>query len=312
MRLCAAVYATALILVPLLSMAGEPGSGIYAADCTNMKERFTVEIGPGGTATVEYEGETYADQLTSYSFFGKTTPADFHIAVLFDRDRTPLPQEADGPSWLEIWRGEAAFYALPNGDKEKRLYFCAELPLTEMLGPDFDCSKASGAVEKLICADKELGRRDLALAAVYRKALRRITGDDTQVREFEAEQRRWLNSRNDCSKVQDVRACVSASYSDRHATLLARFGLIEAGPTQVWSCEGMPGALYVTPFMTEPPTINLVRDNETMTAIQRPAASASRYEAPSGGYFSIDGKQATLDWHQEFRTDCRYAGILGR
>jgi uncharacterized protein len=280
MRLRAAVYAAILMLIPLVLVAGEPGSGVYAADCNGTKGRFTVEIEPGGTATVEYGGETYADQLTSYSFFGKATPADFHIAVLFDRNRTPLPNKTDTRSWLEIWKGEAAFYALPNGDKEKRLLFCAERPAAEAVGPDFDCSKASGAVEKLICDDRELARRDWALAGVYRKALGRIGGDDSEVRALKAEQRGWIKGRNDCWKAQDVRACVSAAYSDRHATLLARFGLIEAGPMQVWSCDGMAGPLYVTPFMTEPATINLVRGDETATAIRRPAASGSRYEAP--------------------------------
>lgn len=306
MRLCAAVYAAVLMFMPLVSVAGEPGGGIYAADCNGTNGRFSVEIAPGGTATVEYDGETYADQQTSYSFFGKATPADFHIAVLFSRDRTPLPQETDSPSWLEIWKGEAAFYALPNGDKEKRLYFCTELPAQETLGPDFDCKKARGDVEKLICADKELARRDWALAAVYRKALGRIAGDDAQVRALKAEQRGWIKGRNDCWKAQDVRACVSAAYSDRHATLLARFGMIDAGRTQVWTCDGTAAPLYVTPFMTEPPTVNLLRGDEMATAIQRPAASGSRYEAPFGVSFSIKGKEATLEWPQGSQSVCRY------
>jgi len=304
------VCAAILIAAPLTALGGEPGSGVYAADCANPEQGFSVDISSNGTATVMHDGVTYADQLTSYSFFGKATPTDFHIAVLFDRNRTPLPQASGDPSWLEIWKGEAAFYALPNGDKGKRLYFCAERPSKETLGPDFDCAKARGNVERLICADKELARRDWALAAVYRNALGRIAGDDAQVRALKAEQRGWIKGRNDCWKAQDMRGCVSAQYSDRHATLLARFGLIEAGPTQVWTCDGMPVPLYVTPFMTEPQTINLVRGDDTTTAIQRTAASGSRYEAPFGVFFWIKEKEATLEWPQGSSSVCLYLRSL--
>lgn len=95
------------------------------------------------------------------------------------------------------------------------------------------------------------------------------------------------------------------------ATLLARYGLAEAGQTQVWACGAGPETLYVTPVMTEPATVILVRGEETATAIQRRAASGVRYEAPFGVEFWEKGKEATLRWPQDTRTACRHQGPLG-
>jgi membrane-bound inhibitor of C-type lysozyme len=95
------------------------------------------------------------------------------------------------------------------------------------------------------------------------------------------------------------------------ATLLARYGLAEAGQTQVWACGAGPETLYVTPVMTEAATVILVRGEETATAIQRRAASGVRYEAPFGVEFWEKGKEATLRWPQDTRTACRHQGPLG-
>ena len=121
-----------VLLAMRLAAAGEPGSGLYAEDCRTPDTGFAVEIAADGTAEVTAGGEVYADLLTSYSFFGVRTPADFHIAVLFGRERSPVPMKDGAPGWLEIWKGEAAYYLLVNGETAPRYSFCAEVARREV------------------------------------------------------------------------------------------------------------------------------------------------------------------------------------
>lgn len=291
--------------------AGEPGSGLYAQDCGAADAGFAVEIAADGTAEVTVEDQVYRDLLTSYSFFGVRTPADFHIAVLFGRARAPVPMKDGAPGWLEIWKGEAAYYLLVNGEKQPRYYFCAELAERAPKGPSFDCAKAEGTVEELICGDPELARRDWALAAAYRKALGRLNKGSADYNDLKAEQRGWIKGRNDCWKAAELRTCVAGSYSDRHVTLLARYGLAEVTRREVWICGKDQERLYVTAFMTEPETVTLVRGEESTTAIQRRAASGVRYEGPFGVVFWMKGKEAQLEWPQGTDEHCRYQGPFG-
>ncbi len=310
MTRAASILTSVLLAAAMPAAAAEPGSGIYAEDCAKPEAGYAIAIGADGSAAVDHGGERWEDVLTSYSFFGQSTPADFHIAILFDTTG-PLPSKDGMFGWIEIWKGEAAFYALPNGDKKKRLLFCAEIAPEQAKGPSFDCAKDSGSVEEKICADPELARRDWALAAIYRKALGRVEGDADQTATLKAEQRGWIKGRNDCWKADDLGACVSAAYSDRGAVLLARYGLIEAGRTQVWSCGKKDRTVYVTPFMTEPPSINIVRDDEVRTALLRPSGSGSKYEADFGVSFWSKGEEAILEWPEGNEADCSYTGPLG-
>jgi hypothetical protein len=105
------------------ALAAEPGSGIYASDCSDAASGFAVSINSDGTATVENKGKTYDNVLTSYSFFGDATPSDFLIAVMFDQGASPIPA-LKRDSWIEIWKGDPDTYALVNGQKTERLDLC--------------------------------------------------------------------------------------------------------------------------------------------------------------------------------------------
>ena len=131
MVLRAAVFVL-LFLTVRLSAAGEPGSGLYAEDCGMPDSGFAVEIAADGTAEVAAGGEVYGDLLTSYSFFGVRTPADFLIAILFGPERAPVPMKDGAPGWLEIWKGEGISYLLVNGETEPRYDFCAEVTRREV------------------------------------------------------------------------------------------------------------------------------------------------------------------------------------
>ena len=87
----------------------------------------------------------------------------------------------------------------------------------------FDCTKASTLVEKAICDDADLSKKDEALAYAYRALLR--TGGD-QVRE---DQRRWIATRDQCRDV----GCLRTAYNSRLRQLASRlpgysFGVFEA------------------------------------------------------------------------------------
>jgi len=122
---------TALILLlglgTTLLSAAEPGSGYYAKDCKYPGGGYNILIHKDGTATVESDPEVYEKVMTSYSFFGKDTPSDFVIAILFDAKHTPLPPYKGQTGWIEIWKDyKGHYYALENGRASKELKQCSK------------------------------------------------------------------------------------------------------------------------------------------------------------------------------------------
>jgi uncharacterized protein len=89
--------------------------------------------------------------------------------------------------------------------------------------PSFDCAKARGRVEKMICAEGALASLDRRIADLYAVALAQTTDQGDAKRD----QRRWLGDRDDCKDV----ACVERSYRERLTaltTLTGRFTVEEA------------------------------------------------------------------------------------
>ena len=79
--------------------------------------------------------------------------------------------------------------------------------------PAFDCSKASGDVEELICNDTELADLDRSLSDLYGVLYKNLPAD--QQKHLKAEQIGWIKGRNDCWKSDDLRACVKGEYEYR-------------------------------------------------------------------------------------------------
>lgn len=108
--------------------AGEPGSGTYAANCSDLASAYVVRLAKDEdgmvAGSVTTAGKTYSDLLTSYSFKGDSTPQDFLVAVLFDPANSPVDSNvADGPR-IEIWKDSGSYFALVNGDAANRLGPC--------------------------------------------------------------------------------------------------------------------------------------------------------------------------------------------
>jgi uncharacterized protein YecT (DUF1311 family) len=82
--------------------------------------------------------------------------------------------------------------------------------------PSFDCAKARGRTEKLICSSPMLGRLDRQVAEWFALAANQAPEPE----ELKREQRRWLADRDDCKDA----ACVEHSYRYRLARLVTLTG----------------------------------------------------------------------------------------
>lgn len=87
-------------------------------------------------------------------------------------------------------------------------------------GPSFDCARAASQIDKAICGDTGLAKRDLELATLF-KEIRQghdTVGERNQVVEF---QRNWLRRRNaECTHAADMIACLRDSYRAQHERLM--------------------------------------------------------------------------------------------
>lgn len=155
-------------------------------------------------------------------------------------------------------------------------------------GPTFDCAKATGEVETMICGDAALATLDRKLDEVYKAAAAMAKGAlATQLR---GEQRGWIKGRNDCWKAKDttwitanwtvetVRECVEAQYRIRISELQSVWRLVPP-KTVFYVCQHNPANEVVANFFeTDPATIRLERGDRTVTMWLVGAASDGVYE----------------------------------
>lgn len=170
-------------------------------------------------------------------------------------------------------------------------------------GPTFDCAKAQGEVEKLICSDASLAALDRKLAEVYKAASAKATGK--MLTDLRTEQRGWVKGRNDCWKVptwltaswtaNTVEECVAGQYRIRITELQSVWRLVPP-KTVSYACENNPANEVVANyFVTEPPTIRLERGDRTVTLWQVGAASDGKYEGQNVGLV-LKGDEVKVSW----------------
>jgi len=154
--------------------------------------------------------------------------------------------------------------------------------------PTFDCKKAQGDIENLICADPDFGALDRTLAVVYAAALRKAINEHPPV--LKAEQRGWVKGRNDCWKAEDRQKCVSESYRLRIAELQARYRLIPVSANATFYCDGNPrNVVIVDFFQTDPPSLIAERGDSVSLMYQQPAASGTRYQGRNDSFWEHQG-----------------------
>lgn len=160
--------------------------------------------------------------------------------------------------------------------------------------PSFDCGKASGRVEELICQDAALAALDAKLAGVYKAAAAISGGEPTSF--LKTEQRGWIKGRDECWKADDLRACVESEYTRRIAELQALYLLVPSKGPVFFGCNGnLSNEIVATFFETDPPTAVLERGDRSVVVYLVPAGSGAKYEGRNVTFWT-KGDEATASW----------------
>ena len=161
-------------------------------------------------------------------------------------------------------------------------------------GPSFDCRKAVGSIEQMICKDDTLSTLDHKMAEVYAAASKKAVNEHPPV--LKAEQRGWIKGRNDCWKSEDKRKCVEESYRRRIAELQARYRLIPQNGPVFYSCDGDPrNEVVATFFETDPPTLIAERGDQVSIMYLQPSDSGSKYQGQNESLWEHQN-EATIVW----------------
>lgn len=166
-------------------------------------------------------------------------------------------------------------------------------PAWAQTGPSFDCSKASTAIEKAICARPELAKADRAMAAAYTALVGRLTGaaKDHLVKD----QARWIASRNKACTggAEEIARCLRQRYEARLENL-GTFGQ-DTYPfvsEQTLFKEGKVGRVGYSIDATWPQfdgtTADFSRLNRYFADLSRKAGDEAIPDRQSGGDASFD------------------------
>jgi uncharacterized protein len=174
-------------------------------------------------------------------------------------------------------------------------------------GPAFDCARASGEVEKLICSDESLAALDRELDGVYKAALAKARDDVPKY--LRTEQRGWIKGRDECWKAAgnplylteswvatDVRGCVEGQYRMRIAELQVQLRLLPPQGPVFFTCNNQPADEFIATFFeSAPPAAAVERGDRTVIVYRVSTASGARYEGQNLS-LRINGKEATITY----------------
>ena len=175
--------------------------------------------------------------------------------------------------------------------------------------PSFDCAKAHGTTEQLVCQDAGLAALDNELAALYPKALSQLSAE--QQKTEKAMQRGWIKGRNECWKESDTRQCVEESYQLRITELQIKGGQLRVPSLVDYQCDG--GIRLSTYFYNEAKrpaaVINLSEgaQQSQVLAFEAPSASGARYEGQNLTLLT-KGNEARLERYDQAARQCRVSG----
>jgi uncharacterized protein len=160
--------------------------------------------------------------------------------------------------------------------------------------PTFDCAKATGDVETLICKDPGLIALDRKLADVFAAAIKKLP--TKVVAEQRRLQRAWIDGRNECVEADDVRACTERTYQMRIVELQILSGQVKgATPVDFVCTGGEDRPLRATFFETEPRSALIAYGGDRVIAFIARSASGARYTAANVDFWDRQG-EATLTW----------------
>lgn len=170
--------------------------------------------------------------------------------------------------------------------------------------PAFDCKRAEGQIEQMICKDDTLAKLDKETTRLYGLALDARSMSTGRKKALLAEQRGWIKGRNDCWKASDARACTLSEYIDRIYLLRQNYAGartqddkgISRGPFSV-RCPGADALILGTFVQTDPGYAYLTWLDKKLLLPQTRAASGARYGAApdtGGAMFWDKGPEAQL------------------
>lgn len=165
--------------------------------------------------------------------------------------------------------------------------------------PSFDCAKAGGRAEKIVCGDRELSTLDREAARLYAAALK--SAEPKQAAAMKADQAGWITLRNDCWLAQEMRGCIVAAYARRIHRLLEKHreasraeNALARGPF-VLNCRKIDQPVTATLIESNPP----VGAIEWRNAVHVGVADGDRFVERSdygaeGVAFKIRGDEAQI------------------
>jgi uncharacterized protein len=177
--------------------------------------------------------------------------------------------------------------------------------LSAQTAPSFDCAKASGEIEQLICKDAELAALDRKMTAAYDKALRRWPAEEMPTQR--ATQRGWTRGRNDCWKADDKKACTVSAYRTRTVEIQITSGQLMAPSPVGYLCKGRERTPLTAAFYdnTEPPSAVLTFAADQVIAFVAPSGSGARYTAANVEFWEHQGSAAVNWFGAELKCDRR-------
>jgi len=295
-RLLAAVF---LILLTGKTLAEADGPDFYR----------TSNIAPGNTLNIHNSADT-ASTVT-----GIIPPDSTCIRNLGCKGGLTLnefttlskPEQAqrlqENPRWCKItYQGVTGWV---SGRYLAEDYCDQNATLDESTLPAFDCRKASGSVEELICKEPLLAQLDRQMSVVFTAALNRYQIDNYE--DPRPEQRGWIKGRNDCWKADDVHECALSSYRYRIAELQIQYGQLQVPVPVYFYCEDSAvTAVFYT--QTRPPTVVLtvipeIQGISQVLAWQEPSGSGAKYQGRNVSFREHQG-EAQLSWYNKQMT-CR-------
>lgn len=168
--------------------------------------------------------------------------------------------------------------------------------------PVFDCKKAQGEVEKLICNDSGLAALDHEMQRVFETALPALPFDDAKLQK--AIQRGWIKGRNDCWKANDVRKCTEFAYKSRIAELQIISGQLEVSQPVSLDCQDNKEPVTAVFYnQTDPASMVLTWGNQQQITLAKPTASGSKYLGQNVRFMEHQG-EITITW-QDRKLLCR-------
>ena len=261
--------------------------------------RFDSESVSGGSGCNRYQGSVAAGEL----------PGDLSMIspLAGTRMACPPPTDAAESRYLaalqqvQRFRFAAGKLVLDwsEGDQWGSLTFEeAGSPMAAneaSTSPSFDCERAQGSVEELVCQDTELAALDRRLAEVYERAIQSWPSEEIQLQR--TTQRGWIKGRNDCWKAEATRDCVAFAYRSRIAELQIQSGQLEAADPVLYVCQDDATRPFYAAFynQTDPASVVLTYGDDQAVLYRTRAASGAKYAGPNVEFWEHHG-EARVEW----------------